>query len=282
MRNLGILLIISCLSSISACGSHANDNRALPSQEINASKESIAPAVLEDTPVIDAEKRLSTSTAIDAAGPSQTINYDLLHKKIAYGKAFLADVRQALTNTDTAAITNTIHALYAMRGHRGVYNLLFDMWQLNKKKYPELAWEQISSPPARIALASTINRVQIINTDEYKNYIRSFKHDGHEFHRAQVAIALGFNGSPDDVEYIKTLAAGTNHYVAQSAITALAIMGGDFARNAMIELFYIHGNTPRGKLLETLLSQAYDWIPPTTDDVEKAGDPVIKTDKLPD
>lgn len=279
MYKLKICLIALSLLSISSCDSASNDNLELSSQKIKTDKESTSPinAVLEEqAPNNDSEIIISESRAPQEIEPvvlSNTINYELLHKKIAYGKASLADVRKALTDTNASALTNTIHALYSMRGHRGVYNLLFDMWKLNKNKYPELAWEKISNPPARIALASTINRIQIINTDEYKDYIRSFKDDKHEFHLAQVVVSLGFNGAPDDVEYIKTMADGPNHYVAQSAITALAIMGGNFARNAMIELYNSHKNTQRGELLETLLLQAYEWRPVEID---------VKTNEIPD
>ncbi len=191
----------------------------------------------------------------------KNINYELLHKKIAYGKANLADVRQALTDKDVANLTNVVHALYSMRWHRGVINLLDDMWATETSQYPELSWELIGKNPVKLAIASTINRIKINDTDEYKNYLYSHKEDEHEFHRAQVVIALAFNGDPDDVEYLKAMADGDNHYVSQSAITGLAIMGGEKAKMALGVLWKKHKETPRGKLIKEVLKNAYDVEP---------------------
>ena len=192
-------------------------------------------------------------------------NYALLREKITYGKATLGDVNLALTEPDVVQITNTIHALYSMRWHRGVQNLFDDLWLLKKDKHPGFAWESIEKIPARIALASTINRAQIFETQEYQDFIRAHMHDDHEFHRAQVVVALGLNGDPDDVEYIKTMADGENHYVVQSAISSLAMLSHVKARDAMIELYHEHHGTPRGDLLLKLLKHAYKWLPDIED-----------------
>lgn len=194
---------------------------------------------------------------------SENINYENLQKLISYGQANLHEVRQALTQPEAASLSNSINATFAMRWHRGVIHLLNGAWQLDQKKYPELAWEQLSKAPARIALASTINRIRITGTDEYLAYIRSYKYDEHEFNRAQVSIALGFNGAVQDIDYLKEMANGDNHYVIQSAITALGLMGGKQARNALVDLWKEHRGTNKGELVEELLLRAYNVIPST-------------------
>ena len=145
-----------------------------------------------------------------------------------------------------------------MRWHRGVVHLLTGMWSLDKQKYPELAWDLIAKPPVRIAIASTINRMKIVKTEPYQDYIRSHQQDPHEFNRAQVAVGLGFNGDPRDLPYLREMADGDNHYVAQSAITALSIFGGDKARDVLVELAQKHAGLPRGDLMRDLLKQAYN------------------------
>ena len=154
-----------------------------------------------------------------------------------------------------------MHALYSMRWHRGVIHLLYDMWDMKKDKYPELSWDIIDKAPARIALASTICRIQLTGKEKYLEYIRSHEHDRHEFHRAQVVIALGLNGDPADVDYIKGMADGDDVYVAQSAITALSLMGHRKASDAMIDLWFKYRGTPRGNLIQQLLKQAYNLTP---------------------
>lgn len=188
-------------------------------------------------------------------------DYNKLREKILIGRATLYEVKQALTEKDPYALTNTIHGLFAMRWHRGVYHLLHDMWNKPQSLDSQLARQAISSAPARIALASTINRIEIVGTDEQLSYIRSYKDDPHEFNRAQVVIALGLNGYLADIQYIKLMADSENWYVAQSAITSLALMGGKKARNAMIDLWEKYQDSSKGQLLKTLLKKAYQWVP---------------------
>jgi HEAT repeat protein len=184
-----------------------------------------------------------------------------LRQKITYGQATLADARRAMTDPDPVSLSNTIHAFYAMRMHRGVIHLLNGMWQIDELKYPELSWPLIAEPPARIALASTINRIRIVNTEAYQSYIRAHKNDDHEFNRAQVAVALGFNGDPDDLPYLRAMSDGDNHSVAQSAITGLSVFGGKRARNVLIELAEKHRGSARGDLMTEMLRRAYRWPP---------------------
>lgn len=203
------------------------------------------------------------TTSGNRAVATQAPDYNQLRRKIAAGQATLAEVRQALTDKDIGRLTNTLHALYSMRWHRGVIYLLGNMWELGKERYPELNWDSIAVAPARIALASTLSRIYYDDNDEYLEFIRSHANDEHEFHRSQVVVALGFNGDIDDVEYIKTMADGDNHYVAQSAITGLSLMNRKAASDAMIELWRKHRGTPRGDLLLELLRQVYNLVPTT-------------------
>jgi hypothetical protein len=203
-----------------------------------------------------------TVIGAEAPGPQAvTYNYDILRTRIASGQASLAEVRNALTDQDAGGLTNTMHALYSMRWHRGVNHLLEDMWQLNTAKYPEISWDIIREPPVRIALASTISRIQVADIGKYLDYIRSFRDHEHEFIRAQVVIALGLNGYKEDVPYIKSMADGDNHYVAQSAITALALMNSNPAKDALIDLWFKHKDTPRQQLIQEVLDRAYGLVP---------------------
>ena len=182
-----------------------------------------------------------------------------IQRKIIAGQASFAEVRQALTDEDIGALTNTVHGLYSMRWHRGVYNLLHDMWAMKKDTAPEIQWRQIEKPPVRLALASTLLRVEPFNNDEYVNYLREHRYDEHEFHRAQVVIGLGFKASTQDMDYIYEMADGSNPFVAQSAVTALAIMDITPARDALIRLLDKWDGDPRGDIIHDVLRQAYHW-----------------------
>ncbi len=175
------------------------------------------------------------------------------------GHATLADVRLALTERNVALLTNSLHALYAMRWHRGVWHLLDDIWAGRRAAYPELSWDLLEKPPARVALASTLNRMKIVDTREYQDYIRGQKDASHEFIRAQVAVALGFNGDPADIPLLRKYAEGGNPYVAQSAITGLGLMDNDLARKTLIELrdAFKEKEPARSKLIAEVLDAAY-------------------------
>ncbi len=181
-----------------------------------------------------------------------------LQRKITYGNATLLEVKQALSNTDdVAGLTNTLHAMYSMRWHRGVIILLDDLWAVNRNKVPELAWDALAKIPARIALASTINRIRSMNQPEYLDYIRAHRYDEHEFHRAQVVIALGLNGNPVDVAYLQEMAEGDNVYVAQSAITALGMLVHPKSQEALSALAQKYVNDERGRLIREVFQKAY-------------------------
>ena len=186
-------------------------------------------------------------------------DYDVLREKITFGNANFSEVREALTEPDILNLTNKLHALYSMRWHRAVLHLLQNIWERKREKYPELAWDLLEKIPPRIALASTINRIRIFNTDEYKAYIRSHRYADHEFVRAQVVVSLGLNGDPDDVDYLVKMVNSSNHYVVQTAMTSLALMGHVRAKEAMITLEDEYRDEPRGKLLRELLKKAYQW-----------------------
>jgi len=185
--------------------------------------------------------------------------YGKLREKITFGKATFAEVREALTERNVVNLTNTIHALYSMRWHRAVLHLYQHIWDRKREKYPELAWDLLEKIPPRIALASTINRVRIFNTEEYKAFIRLHRYSDHEFIRAQAVVSLGLNGDPDDIEYLVKMVHSNNDYVVQTAITSLAFLGHQQAKEAMIELEEEYIDGPRGKLLRELLKFAYKW-----------------------
>ncbi|MFP6782635.1 MAG: HEAT repeat domain-containing protein [Gammaproteobacteria bacterium] len=188
-------------------------------------------------------------------------DYKQLRHGVMTGRASLADARRLMTDPDPASLSNSIHSFYTMRRHRGVIHLLDGMWNKREEKYPELNWEAVAKPPARIALASTINRISVVGTDMQKTYIRAHKSHPHEFVRAQVVVALGFNGEVIDLPYLREMCDGDNHYVAQSAITGLSLFGGEKAKNILIEMGEKHVGTPRGNLIYEMLQRGYHWSP---------------------
>ena len=209
--------------------------------------------------------------SIDNRPLRERTEFQDLYRLIVYGQASLRQVRMALKTEDVGELVNVIHALYSMRWHRGVNGLLQAMWRQRQDKYPDLPWQQLEKTPSRIALASTINRGKIFDTQEYKIFIRDHKYDEHEFNRAQVVIALGLNADPVDIDYLHEMADDDNVYVSQSAVTALAIMNHVRARDSLIKLANKYKDTQRGQLMIEILKKAYYVVP--TDDPSQAIQP---------
>ena len=208
------------------------------------------------------------AAAEDVRPPEETpavtppaVDYPLLQQKIRQGSASLGEVRLALTDTDVGSLTNAAHALYAMRADPAVRRLAEDLWALRKDAHPGLAWALLARAPVRLALASTLNRIKGGAATEQRAYIRAHKFDEHEFHRAQVVFALGVNGDPADIDYLKSMAGGENDYVAQSAISGLALMGGEAARDALAEIWLDARDTARGDLAKAMIQRVYNVTP---------------------
>ena len=219
-------------------------------------------------PVIDDKIKNDNETEnIEITKFQEEIDYQSLRYKITYSSATYADVLKSLTEKNVGGLTNTMHALYSMRWHRRVYRLLYDLWEMKKESYPDFAWEELEKPPVRIALASTIFRMNSLDTmnqpdlHKFKNFIREFKYDEHEFIRAQVIVSLGLAGDPEDVDYIKEMASGDNHYVTQSAITGLGLMNNKKASDALIEIYKKFKDDARSDLILEMLAKAYDLHP---------------------
>ncbi len=192
------------------------------------------------------------------------IPFKNLYNKIYSGKATLEHVKQALNSDDTTKLVNTMHALYAMRLNRGAYNLMYDMWELKNTEETDINWKIIGEPPVRIALASTINRIDGVKSRELREYIRSFKYNDDEKLRGQVLVALGLNGDPADVPYIVEMANSNNRYLTQIGVSSLAFMGNGTAKKALIAMANKHYDTPRGKLVIDVLKRAYNVVPTAT------------------
>lgn len=251
------VLIVSVLS---ACSDDTPDAKAdKPATDV----ESIA-----TKPVTEEDQPAATSTG--SSTTRDVSEFQQLYKLIVYGQANFNQVQAALKTEDAGEMVNIVHALYSMRWLRGVNNMLQAMWEMDQQAYPDLNWEKIKLTPVRIAIASTINRIRILDTREYKAFIREHKYDDHEFHRAQVVVALGLNQDPADVDYLYEMADGDNIYVSQSAITSLALMGNDPGKEALIKLANKHRDSPRGQLVMEVLKKAYDMVP-TKKPAEGAG-----------
>ena len=276
-----MFILLSCSDSEqnSPSSKTTPDNKNTESSETAPTQKNNVDTDISQNAKVNPSSDNQPATDSNNKSSSSNVDYQLLRNKITYGKADYADVLSSLTEENAGGLTNTVHALYSMRWQRKVLHLIYDLWDLKTDLYPELNWKQIEKPPVRIALASTILRIQNLNalahpdSHMYKEYIRSHKYDEHEFNRAQVVVALGLAGDPVDVPYLKEMAAANNHYVTQSAITGLGLMKNKQASDALIELFNKYRNDARGNLILEMLAKAYNLHPTNLKTDEKNNKP---------
>ena len=212
----------------------------------------------------------SSLRAVEVEQPKELAR-DLLLSKITRGTARFPEIRQALSRPDVGALCNILHAMHSMRGQRASMRLLRALWKEDTAlpdRYPELAWSALGKVPVRLALASTLLRVGAPDPGQYLKYLLQHKYDTHEFHRAQVVIALGLHGNPDDVDYLLEMAGGEDPYVVQSAITGLGLMRSPKARQGLGTLWKSHRDTPRGTLIEEVLLHVYRVVPKVREEVD--------------
>jgi len=179
-------------------------------------------------------------------------------EKIRRATATLANIKVALADPDPMGLTNSILLLYLMREDPVVAQLLSAMWRMEKTQHPNLPWDRLRSPAARVALAHTLARTDTSLAAGYVDFIRVHMDHTDPFVRAQAAVALGFVGTEADIPSLQRLAAGDSPYDSQSAIKALAIRGSEQARIALVELRGASaGNGAKRRVIETVLAEHF-------------------------
>ena len=264
---LGVFaFILSLFVSLAGCDKAPEESTAAVAETSNTTAPAMTSREIREEVPGDANVPPATGEAEEAVKPKP--NYVVLRQKITYGNATLYEVRQAMTNRNEKELVNTVHALYSMRWHRGAYHVIEGLWKLDREKYPEFSWDLIEKNPVRIAVASTLNRINPVNA-VYKDYLHEHMHDDDSFNRAQVVVALGFNGDPRDVEYLKSMAEGDDPYVAQSAITGLALISHVKGRDALIDILSRNKGTPKGDLIASVLLRSYNYQTDQADQPEE-------------
>ena len=148
----------------------------------------------------------------------------------------LDDIRQRLTSPDPFTIVNEILQLYLLRQRGDVRGLLVDLWEVDGERYPDLNWQEIEKPPARVALAHTLARIGEFEPEPLLAFIRSNLDHADPFTQANAVTALAFVGEDSDIEAMTALAANGADYAAEAAIKALALHGGPRAKDALLQL----------------------------------------------
>ncbi len=192
---------------------------------------------------------------------STRAHYDGLRQSIMQSTASLAAIVEALEQPYTLGVANTLYALHKMHFVRPVHHLLDALWQNNQSRYPNLNWEAINSNTGRIALATTLMRIKVKNTEAYIEHIRTHQDSEDPQVLSQVGMALGFNGEMNDLPYLERLAESETPKIAEGAITGLSTFQGNKAKRVMIGLAKKYEGTARGNYLKQMLRDFYGWPP---------------------
>lgn len=179
--------------------------------------------------------------------------------KLQFGAASLSNIVEALSYTEnTIELYNFIDSLYELRTDIKVQALLLQLWERDKESLPNLAWEQISTAPVRIAVANNLNRIYAkFAEDEFSDYFRTFKYDKNLFIWSESILALGFNRDVKDIPYLVEMAQSEEHIINQSGISALAFMLRDEAKLELKRLAKKYYGTARGDFIIHVLKKGY-------------------------
>ena len=186
---------------------------------------------------------------------------DIVLAKVTSGQASLSDIKSGLRAGKPGDTANILHALYAMRDSLIVKKLLHSMWYGRQDLHPDIPWERLQSPVVRVALASTLNRIFHVNNQEFLDYIRGQKDNEIFLVRSQVAVSLGINGDPGDIDVLAAYVLDKSDHVARSAVTGLAFMYSPKARDELIRLLELQrDNSKRKRLIQEALLHTYDRV----------------------
>ncbi len=196
------------------------------------------------------------TTPIPEKPPLPRHQYDNLQLRLAAGGVDMSELRWALTDPDVTALTKTTHLLPAMAWHRSALYLIDDLWALKSEKYPELNWRLIAEPPVRIALASTLARLQKEDKKtEYIDYINRFRDDPDPFNQLQVIIAMGYMRDSGNTDYLASRLNSASPLIVKNAISALASLGEGPARNIVVELGKTHHDETMRLFINKVLAE---------------------------
>jgi len=190
----------------------------------------------------------------------QLAQADIILAKIVSGRASLSDIKSGLSVGKPGDTANLLHALHTMRDSLIVTKLLHAIWYQRHDLHPDIPWERLELPLVRVALASTLNRTFGSNTAEFLDYIREQRDNEIFLVRSQVAVALGMNGDPQDIDTLAGYVSDKSDHVAKSAITGLAFMYNAKAREELIHLLELQSdNDKRARLIRKALLHTYSW-----------------------
>ena len=180
--------------------------------------------------------------------------------KVIAKKATIQEIQRSLSLNKPGDVANIMHALYSMRHSPIVRNLLRDLWYENQQAREQIPWQRLRSPVIRVALASTIHRIFPGVSDEFVSYIRAQGQHQSFLVRAQVAIALGLSGEPQDVALLASYLDGESDYVADSAVVGLAYMYNQEAKQSLIQAIKRVKDKKRLDLIREALLRTYNWV----------------------
>lgn len=168
------------------------------------------------------------------SGSAQQYSYDALQNRIIRGQAKFEEILYALTDDQPSRLSNVFHSLSLYRDDNRIFVLLTDIWKDNRTDHPELSWAAMSDPHARVALATTLARIDKDNYSGYYSYVMlNVQNDDSEV-RANSAIGLGFIGGDQDIGTLREMIISDPITgVAANAATALILIGTKAAEDAL-------------------------------------------------
>lgn len=144
-------------------------------------------------------------------------------------------VRSKLRETDEQAIAQAIVQMAPMGDRQEVVQLLNAVWQESRAEYPDLNWELLAKPRARVALAQVLGSWDRADP-QFRSFILEKVDAAKDYEKVETLIALGAVALEADVPLLNGLARGPDELAATGAMSGLQVADMKQARQALTQI----------------------------------------------
>ena len=170
----------------------------------------------------------------DSVSGNKKNNADI-RQAILSGSVTRDDIYEALKNKKVDYVFTVISFSIRTRDNQEIVTLLKGVWNLRKNQYPDLAWDVLSDPYIKVALAQTLGQIEKGN-DEYGALLREYLSNDDAKTRGAASVALGIIGNDDDINALVKVVRRGPDYASLHAIYGLTSLGTDKAYMTLEEL----------------------------------------------
>lgn len=151
---------------------------------------------------------------------------------------------EVINSKNIDRLLDTLNEVKRMRYQGEILPFIEDLWNLDKKEHPDLAWSIVKKDIVRVEIANILlqaERNELINIkkDDLHNYVLSLLNSEDVYVVQKSIITLGLFDYKSDVDDILSIAKKRNEITFRAAVITLAEMCNSASNKALDQLFKI-------------------------------------------